>query len=178
MEKNNIVQRLIKNEIHYYDQTYGIILDKLIPKLKTWVIIYGIIHLIFINLFTKYTQQIFDDGILFVLPPFINIIITLFPYKIFELIFFKTNRNNDINYILQYYPDIAKKLWLPDGNNGFAWIKFTNYEYIKQNEDEFIDEIIYNCDEAKSIQYYMFFGNIIIIFFGVICLLYWTSIIN
>ena len=174
MAKNNVIQKIINDQIHYYDTSYGILLDSIISKLKAWTVIFGILHLLLINIFAKYALEINDDGIMFVLPPFINIIFTLLPFSIFEIIMVLIKKHNDINYIMQYYPRIAEKLWLPYGSNGFAWLKFINYEYIKQKEDVFIDNIIENSDDKMSVYRFVFFGNLIVLILGFICLMYWV----
>ena len=174
MSKNTIIQKIINEEIHYYDTSYSNLLNKIMPKLKAWTVIFGILHLFLINKFKDYLLALNNDGIMFVLPPFVNILITLIPFSILEMIMILIKKQNDINYIMQYYPKIAEKLWLPYGNNGFSWLKFIYYGYNKREEDAFIDNIIDNAKDKMGAYLFVFFGNIIIIILGLICLLLWA----
>jgi hypothetical protein len=142
--KNNNFQTNINNEIRSYNKSYGFFIQKISAIAKSWLILYSIIHLIFVAIYVTIVTEIPNDGIILILPPFINIIIMEFLYILSPIVFYLGKCNGDIIYIQEYYPEMAKKLWLPNGNNSFAWIKFSNYAYIDKEVDEFIDEIIRN----------------------------------
>jgi hypothetical protein len=143
LQKNNF-KVIINDEVHYYNNTFGLFIQKISSIVKIWLGIYTIFHFVFIFVYLRIQNEIQNDGVMVILPPFINMIIIEVLYVLPQIFFQIMKCNGDIIYIQKYYPEIAKKLWLPGGNNGFAWIKFCNYDYIESGKDEFIDDIVEN----------------------------------
>jgi hypothetical protein len=71
--------------------------------------------------------------------------------------------NGNKKYIIDYYPDIAKKLYPLgySGYNGFRFMKFINYEYIDYETDKTIDIIIEHYKQIYFTIKMAFFGGVV-----------------
>jgi hypothetical protein len=142
--QNNNFKVVVGNEIHYYNNTFGLFIHKISSIVKIWMGIYTVSHFVFVFFYLKFYTEIPDDGIMVVLPPFINMVIAELFYFLPQIFIVLAKCNGDVIYIQRYYTELAKKLWLPDGQNGFAWLKFCNYGYMEPDKDAFIDDIVEN----------------------------------
>jgi len=135
----------INGEKRYFNTNDRLWDNRIFFILKIWYFLLTVICIINIHLYLK---NIHDNDVLLIMIPFFNMLIPgilLFLKSIFIV------PSGDKEYILNYYPEIFKKMFYPNANgeysvkllgrNGFTILSFANGDYIKENEDEIIEEI-------------------------------------
>jgi hypothetical protein len=137
--ENKEMERHFNNNDALWDEKYFSII-------KIWYIIFVIICLINEYLYYK---DFHDNELLLIMIPFFNLQIIGILVNIREII---NVPPGDKQYILNYYPEIYKKMFFPSiftgeystkysGVNGFVIFSFIHGSYIGDNEDEIIEDI-------------------------------------
>ena len=113
--------------------------------IKIWYFIFAIVCIVNIYL---YYEDFHDNDALLIIIPFSNLLISNVPFILKFLIIVP---HGDKEYLLNYYPEVFKKMFFPNifgkystkwsGSNGFKILSFINGSYIKDDEDEIIEEI-------------------------------------
>lgn len=139
MVKNKDMEKYFNNNDVLWDEKYFSII-------KIWYFIFVIICTINEYLYYK---NIHDNDLLLIMIPFFHLLI---PGMLINIREFTNVPHGDKQYILNYYPEIYKKMFLPNiftgeystkwsGINGFIIFSFVHGSYIKDNEDEIIEDI-------------------------------------
>jgi hypothetical protein len=155
VEKNNVERHFNDNDLLWDEKYFSII--------KIWYFIFIIICLL--NEYFYY-KDFHDNDSLLIIIPFCNILISGILYI---LGLFINMPHGDKEYLLDYYPDLFKKMFFRtllsgeysaklSGGNGFVIISFLFGSYVEYGEDKIIDDI----RERWITHYKILFGSILI----------------
>jgi hypothetical protein len=125
----------IDGKEHFFDENKAIVDEKYNPIIKK---LYYILFGINILNIVLYIKNIHDNWFFPILFPLFH----TFIYFIFWIIkSTKTNSDGDNQYIITYYPDIAKKIYIYGHRFPMEWKNFVDGEYIGYNKDFILDDI-------------------------------------